>query len=127
MDFLVHHEFGSHTKITVLQEKDVQSLLNLDKDSIDYWLEIWYLFYNQAFTIFKKKSDFHFICYEDFVSNPKKTLETLLSKLNLSKELVNLIKIKEFKPMTTQNIEINDSKYLNLYNNLKLIAINIYG
>ena len=55
MDFLVHHEFGIHSKIPILQEKDIGSILKLDKDSINYWLEIWYLFYSQSFKIYKNK------------------------------------------------------------------------
>jgi len=126
MDFLVHHEFGLHTKIPVLQEKDLQFVLKLDKDSIEYWLEIWYLFYNQVLTVFVEVKNVHFICYEDFVSNPKKSLETLLSKIHLSQELVNSIKIKKFESRATENTNQIDIKYVNLYNNLKKIAINNY-
>ena len=127
MDFLVHHEFGLHCKIPVLIEKDVMSISNLDKNSIDYWLEIWYFFHNQVFKIFKEKGEFHFICYEYFVSNPKESLESLLSKLQLSKELINSIKIKKFELKTNENTDLIESKYLNLYNKLKSIAINNYG
>ena len=127
MDFLVHHEFGLNTKIPILQETDIQPMLNLNKDSIDYWLEIWYIFYNQVFTIYKEAENIHFVCYENFVSNPKKSLETLLSKINLPQELVNTIKIKEFESRAIKNTNQIDIKYLTLYNNLKKIAINNYG
>ena len=127
MDFLVHHEFGLHCKIPVLIEKDVKFILNLDKNSIDYWLQTWHFFYSQALTLFKEKADFCFVCYEDFVSNPKMTLEKLLSKANLSEHLVNAISIKEFKQASTQETHLLDRKYLNLYNQLKLISINNFG
>ncbi len=127
MDFLVHHEFGLHCKIPLLIDRDINSILNLDKNSIDYWIEIWYIFHNQIFTIFKGAENIHFICYENFVSNPKKSLETLLSKVHLPKELANSINIRTFEPKTTQNTTLKNTKYLNLYNDLKLIAINNYG
>ena len=116
MDFLVHHEFGLHCKIPMLIEKDVKSILNLDKNSLEYWLEIWYLFHNQVFKIFKGKRNFYFYCYENFVSDPKYSLETLLSNLNLSKELVNSIPIKKFEPKTSQSNDNIDKKYLKTAN-----------
>lgn len=131
MDFLAHHEFGLHCKTPLLKEKNIKPLIDMDKNNIDYWLETWYLFYSQALKTFKEKDNFYFICYEDFVLSPKKTLEILLSKMNLSEELVNSIAIKKFKPVTAQNTNQNTnqntSKYLNLYSNLRLIAINNYG
>ena len=127
MDFLVHHEFGLHTKIPILRENDLQTMLNLDKDSIEYWLEIWHFFYSQVYISFKEKGNFHFFCYEYFVSNPKESLESLLSKLSLSKELINSISIEKYELKTIINSNTKNSKYLNLYNNLKSIAINNYG
>ena len=127
MDFLVHHEFGLHCKITLLMESEINSILKLDKNEIDYWLEIWYLFYSQVHTLFSEKDDIYFICYEDFIANPKKSLETLLSKVHLPKELVNSINIRAFKSKTSQSTILKNTKYINLYNDLKLIAINNYG
>lgn len=127
MDFLVHHEFGLNCKIPMLIERDINSILKLDKNSIDYWLEVWHLFYGQVYTLFSAKEDVFFISYEAFITNPKRSLETLLSKVHLSKELVNSINIRPFKSKTSQNTIHKNAKYINLYNNLKLIAINNYG
>lgn len=124
MDFLVHHEFGLHCKIPLLDKINVNSISNMDKNKIDYWLEIWYLYYNQVYKIFNGKKDFYFICYESFVNNPQKSIETLLTTLKISNHHINSIEIKEFKLDQKKTTPFINMEYMNVYNDLKLIAIN---
>jgi len=127
MDFLVHHEFGLHSKIPLLKEADISFITKIDKNSIEYWLEIWLLFYNSAYELFKDKHNIYFICYEDFIIDPKRSLKLLLELLNLPKNRIDKIIIKDFKPRKKIELEDKGGKYLDLYYKLNQIAINNYG
>ena len=123
MDFLVHHEFGLHTKTPNLSNNNTISIL-YDINSIQYWLEIWYLYYLEVLKQFSNKEGFYFFCYENFRDHPKQSLEKLLSVIDLPESLINKIFIKEFKVKNNVQSVYADVKYLELYNKLKLTAIN---
>lgn len=127
MDFLVHHEFGIHCKIPILTETNIDSVSKIDKNSIEYWLEIWYLFYNQVYTIFNEEENVYFFCYEYFIPDPKRSLLTLFKVFNIPEERIIDINIVNFRAKgSNRNIDEN-LKYIILYNRLRSIAINNYG
>jgi hypothetical protein len=125
MDFLVHHEFGLNAKTPVLDKNKILSIKQ-DNNHIEYWLEIWYLYYIEILEQFSNEVDFYLFSYENFKRNPKQSLLTLLSVLNLSKSLINNIEIIEFKFDQNMDRKVND-KYFDLYKKLSLKAINQNG
>jgi len=124
MDFLVHHEFGLHHKVSVLSDETQYSLDSLNKDAIEYWLEIWYLFYQEAYLKFSKMDNFHFFCYENFVDHPKRSLADLFIVLKLQKDLIETISINKFSPENTEQIDSKNNKYDVLYKKMKSISLN---
>lgn len=127
MDFLVHHEFGLHHKVILLNKKRINSISNIDKRTVEYWLAIWLIFYDQIYETYKGEQNVYFFCYENFRDNPKKSLELLLLKLKIPIKHIDFISIKEFKSQPINDIGNINEEYINLYNKLKLIAINNYG
>lgn len=124
MDFLVHHEFGLHQKVCLLSDKIEFTQGSKNKDTIGYWLEIWYLFYQEANLKFSKLDNFHFFCYENFVEHPKRSLEDLFIILNLQKDLIDTISINKFSPANTEQIDGKNNKYSLLYKKMKSISLN---
>jgi hypothetical protein len=124
MEFLVHHEFGLSHKVPVLDENEPELDLPDDHFSLEYWLEIWYQFYKKAYHQFKGMDDFYFFCYEAFCKQPKASLTQLITVLEMPKNLVGSIKVKEFTPKRSPHIEPG-SKYSNLYGKLVNESINM--
>ncbi len=82
MNWLGHHEFGLSQK-QFLFEGD--SLIEGDKESLDYWLKIWINYYSYVLNIDHPKT--YFINYDDFCSSPEKVIERLLSGINLKVDI----------------------------------------
>lgn len=125
MDLLVHHEFGLHHKVPIIND-DKSCFLALD-NNMDYWVKIWYLFYNQVYQKYSKKDNFYFFCYEDFVKEPERSLKDLLNVLNLPKSLINSISIKKFNHKNEYNNKTLDTKHIDLYKELRSCSLNNYG
>ena len=124
MNFLVHHEFGMNAKVSFLEEEDTHHVYDLDKNSIEYWLEIWYIFYKKVYEIYNGEENIYFFCYEIFVKDPHRSLVSLINAIELPVSLVDSISIKEFKPKKAAKSPSTDDKFLELYTKLNLIAIN---
>ena len=124
MNFLVHHEFGLDHKVSVLGDETEFFQGSQNRGTIEYWLEIWYLFYQEAYLKFSNLEDFHFFCYENFVDHPKSSLENLLIVLNLQKDLINTISINNFSPENREQIGDRNNKYMVLYKKMKSISLN---
>ena len=122
MNFLVHHEFGINNKISFLDETD-ESVLKLNKDSIEYWLEVWYIFYNKIFNLYNDKNGFYFLSYERFTNQPKESLSQVLGLIGLPESDLEKIKIKKFDKISLEYEEHPD-KYVELYNKIILKTIN---
>lgn len=123
MDFLVHHEFGIHTKIPILNIKKISTISDT-KDTFDHWLEVWYLYYNEILKQFSNKENFYFFCYNTFVENPYNSLASIVKVLDLPINRMDSISIKEFKSKNVFEANTIKNKYLEIYNKLNSIAIN---
>ena len=127
MDFLVHHEFGLNNKAPLLNDKmeDFKSSYNIN--SIEYWLDIWYFFYEEAYLKFSKLKNFHFFCYESFVDDPKSSLITLLKVLDIPSNLMDGVIIQEFNLKNKIFEEGASKKFMELYEKLKSTSLNSNG
>ena len=123
MDFLVHHEFGLHTKIPKLSIEEFNAISH-SKQIIDYWLEIWYLYYSEVYKQFLNKENFYFFSYENFKNEPKSSLQSIISILDLPEMLIESIVITEYKAKDNDKSKIDTDKYLKLYKKLNLISVN---
>ncbi len=124
MDFLVHHEFGLHHKMVQFDSAKKVKLNSKDTNSIDYWLEFWFLFYEEVYIKFSKIENCYFFCYESFVNDPKVSMENLFVVLGMKKSLVNDIVFKKYSPKPDDSKEALSEKYIDSYNKLKSISIN---
>lgn len=89
MNYLNHNEFGLNHKPWN------NSIIFKDFNSINYWLEQWYLFYKFIYKKFKSYKNCHFIIYEK-LNNPSYTIE-ILKKVNLeNNKNLNLQFFKNF-------------------------------
>lgn len=110
MNYLGHNEFG-------IDHKPWNNPIDFkDSHNINYWLEQWFLFYQNIFNKYNSYKNCHFIIYEK-LTNPNYLIK-LLQKLKL-REIKNL-NLKFFKNSNRKSININFSK--NNYEN----AANIY-
>ncbi|MCF8370841.1 MAG: hypothetical protein K9H64_04410 [Bacteroidales bacterium] len=123
MDLLVHHEFGLSHKVSVFDDEPGKKDFPEDQNSLEYWLEVWFLFYSKALSLFSDKEGFHFFCYEEFCKNPYHSLWAILSKLTLPETLIGSVSINKYEPGRSPYIDLN-SKYSMLYNSLVSKSIN---
>ena len=114
MNYLGHNEFG-------LDHKPWNNSINFTNlNDINYWLEQWYLFYQNIFNNYKAYKCCHFIIYEN-LNNPN-YLKEMIKKINLSR--VENLDINYFKNFNLKDININydNSIYLksiDLFKNFK--------
>lgn len=125
MDFLVHHEFGLHAKQPIMNGNEYSKILS-SKETIEYWLEIWYLYYNEVYKQFSGNENFYFFNYNYFATNPYASLVNLASILGVSINKIDAITINEFKPKNSNELKMIEEKYFLLYEKLELNALN-YG
>ena len=67
MDWLVHHEFGSHHKRFCLDDGQADSS-SADANSFQYWLTLWVGVYKKLLKQHRRTSNVLFLCYEDICS-----------------------------------------------------------
>jgi len=98
MNWLGHHEFGLNQKpFQFDQEFEIQSK---DKNTLDYWLEIWINYYGYLLTI--EKLNTLFVDYDEYCENPESVTTEVLSLLKLDvvpksmSSFVNKRKVKEY-------------------------------
>ncbi len=114
MNYLGHNEFG-------VNHKSWNPPINFqDFNKIDYWLEQWFLFYQNIFNSFHLNKNCHFVIYEE-LRNPT-YLETFLKKIKFNK--IKDLNLNYFKNSNKSKIDLNVSKdiYVNshsLYNKFK--------
>ena len=79
-NYLGHNEFG-------LNHKSWNNPINYyDFNTIDYWLEQWFLFYKNIYEKYQSYENCHFIIYEEL--NISNYVETLVEKINLETMVV---------------------------------------
>lgn len=76
MNYLGHNEFGLNHKFWN-KPKQFQ-----DVNSVNYWVEQWFLFYKDIFTKFKFKKNCYFIIYENL--EKKEYIDRLCNTLNIT-------------------------------------------
>ena len=123
MDFLVHHEFGLHTKTPTLTEEAAEP--EGDRDSIGFWLDLWKLFYEDAFSLYARSPEFCFFCYEVFRDDPAGAVSSLSAFIDVDREQLDSIPFVRWRensrgvPSRTSN-----DPYAALYEKMVRAAIN---
>ena len=103
MNYLGHNEFG-------LNHKSWNNPINYyDFNTIDYWLEQWFLFYKNIYEKYQSYENCHFIIYEEL--NISNYVEKILEKIKLEKN--KNIKLDYFKNSNKKeiNIKYDESNY----------------
>ncbi len=100
MNYLGHNEFGLNHKPW---NKPVQFY---DHNKIDYWLEQWFLFYENIINKYSSYENCYFVTYEN-LTDPS-YLKSLLNKINLDK--VQDYDFGYIKNLNKKVIDINFSK-----------------
>ncbi len=124
MDFLVHHEFGLHVKTLLLDESAGELQPDADPYSLEYWLDVWYIFYRGAFDLYATEPDFSFFCYENYLKNPRGSLLSLCSFLDIAPQQLESVEVKEWKRMRTEQVEDPTPELMALYDKMTQGAIN---
>lgn len=112
MNYLGHNEFG-------LNHKPWNDPINFnDLNDINYWLEQWYLFYQNIYDNYNSHKNCYFIIYENLTN--QNYLKVLTKKINLNQ--VENLNLSYFKNSNQKDIGVKYEKsiYLkskNLYKN----------
>ena len=109
MNYLGHNEFG-------LDHKPWNNPISYyDFNTIDYWLEQWFLFYEYIYDKYQSYENCHFVIYEKL--NNSNYVEMLVKKLNLEKH--KNVKLDYF--INSNHKEINIKYDESNYNKANLI------
>lgn len=123
-DMLVHHEFGLHAKVPMLNSESSELIRGGDRDSIEYWLELWCQFYHAAWTRYGSVDGFCFFCYDRYLENPRESLNRLLCFLEISESQSQTITVKKWETKSHDRVESLPQKCVDLYQLLIKGAIN---
>lgn len=109
MNYLGHHEFGIDHKYWN------KPIIFKDKQDINYWLEQWYLFYNDVYNKYKNNKNCLFVNYEKLYD--AEYIKKILSfvKCDTQNKLIFLSKKKQIKYSFNDNLK---RKCLELFNNI---------
>tara|TARA_Y100000389_G_scaffold83702_1_gene80294 strand:+ start:4281 stop:5255 length:975 start_codon:yes stop_codon:yes gene_type:complete len=107
MNFLDHHEFGLNHK------EWFKPIKYTNYNELNYWLEQWYLFYNNIYDKFINQKNVHILIYENLFD------DFYRSKITNSLDLKNINLDLENKNINLKNLDID--------NDLKLKSINLYN
>ena len=112
MNYLGHNEFG-------LNHKPWNDPINFtDLNDINYWLEQWYLLYQNIYDNYKSHKNCYFIIYENLTN--QNYLKVLIKKINLNQ--VENLNLNYFKNSNQKDIDVKYEKSIyqkskNLYKN----------
>lgn len=118
MNYLGHNEFG-------LNHKPWNNPIDYkDLNEIDYWLEQWYLFYQNILTNYRSYTNCHFVIYEEL--NNTKYMQNLFKKIGFN--IIDNMNFNYFKNCNKHKVDNNYSKNAyenanNIYNNFRSILI----
>jgi|APSaa5957512493_1039668.scaffolds.fasta_scaffold02445_8 hypothetical protein len=109
MNYLGHHEFGIDHKYWN------KPIIFKDKQDINYWLEQWYLFYNDVYNKYKNNKNCLFVNYEKLYDTEyiKKILSFI--KCDAQNKLIFVSKKKQIKYSFNDNLK---KKCLELFKNI---------
>ncbi len=117
MNWLGHHEFGSNLKHFDFASTTISSTLN--PDSMEYWLTIWINYYTMILNL-EEDSNRMLLQYEDFLHEPRKTIQALSEFIGLP---IPIHQLESFKNDNSYNGELDPllkQQCIDLY--VKLIA-----
>ena len=112
MNWLGHHEFGRNQKQFIFHNNP--AIVNTDKFSIDYWLNIWINYYTYVLTINHTRT--LVIHYDDYCKNPKVVMENILYQFGIKSPIE---KISGF----TNNRLVNEDYSEEIYKKAKTIYL----
>jgi hypothetical protein len=124
MDMLLHHEFGLHVKTTFLDGSAGGSLPDSDPNTLEHWLDVWHLFYRAVFDLYGGEPGFCFFCYENYLKNPRGSLLSLCSFIDVAPEQFKSVEVKEWVKNRSEQVEDPDTKLTALYDLMEQGAIN---
>lgn len=115
MNYLGHNEFGLNHKPW---NKPIEFY---NYNTINYWLEQWYLFYKNIKKNYQFNNNCYFIIYEKLINDEYLELISSRIKLNKNKKL----NLKYFTNSNKENLNLNFSQSIyhktkNLYDNYKI-------
>lgn len=120
MNWLGHHEFGINEKRMNLDF----DLVEKNKNHLNYWLEVWINYYQFLLKIFDKKDII--IDYDDFLNNPKKSINLISDNINLELSDIEIIKFNK-KEVDIEGADVDiilKSKAKRIYKKLLLLKSN---
>ncbi|MCA0931074.1 hypothetical protein LCM02_01345 [Lutimonas saemankumensis] len=122
MNFLVHHEFGLNAKPFKF---DHNLEIQYSQNKIEYWMELWFHFYDNIYTKFSsKKEEYLFFCYESFVEFPAESLNILFDSLDLPKGSADKVSVRKYDMKSNSGNKVYNLKFSELYLKLKKESIN---
>ena len=124
MDLLAHHEFGLDRKTTMLTEEAEETFSDGDPDSIEHWLNVWYVFYRDALHLYAGESGFCFFCYENYQKDPRGSLLSLCSFIHVAPARMESIGVKRWQQDSSQREATPGAKLAALYEKMAQVAIN---
>lgn len=117
MNWLGHHEFGTNLKHFQFETTAIPEEAN--PDSMDYWLHTWINYYTMILNL-EEDPNRMLLQYEDFLHEPRKTIQALSDFIELP---IPIHELKEFKNDNSYKGELNPAlkqQCMDLY--MKLIA-----
>lgn len=117
MNWLGHHEFGTNLKHFQFATTAIPE--NASPDSIDYWLHTWINYYTMILSL-EEDPNRMLLQYEDFLHEPRKTVQALSEFIELP---ITIDKLETFKNDNSYQGELDATlkqQCLDLY--VKLIA-----
>ncbi len=118
MNWLGHHEFGINQK--PFQFTDDSAPYSNDKNSIDYWLQIWINYYTYLLEV--ERHNTLFINYSDYCDYPNEVLNKIQHLLGLEPCFTDLPSYKNKRTSVANCSETLKSKAYSIFNQLKEIS-----
>ncbi len=117
MNWLGHHEFGSNLKHFQFATTAIPAEVN--PDTMEYWLHTWINYYTMFLT-FEADPNRMLLQYEDFLHEPRKTIQALSEFIGLTIPIHQLEKFKNDNSYTGELDPLLKEQSLDLY--VKLMA-----
>ena len=118
MNWLGHHEFGMNQKS--FQFSEIKLEFKEDKNSLDYWLQVWINYYNHLLSI--NKTGTLFIDYDSYCEKPNEVLEKIYNKVGISNQPINF---EPFHNKRKVDLDCSDElklKAYQIYNDIKILS-----
>lgn len=118
MNWLGHHEFGMNQK--PFQFTDDSAPDSKDKNSIDYWLQIWINYYTYLLEVDRQNT--LFVNYSDYCDYPNEVLNKVQHLLGLEPCFMDLPSFKNQRTSIENCSEVLKNKAYFVFNQLKELS-----